>query len=144
MPKKNSEIQNEINERIRKASQFYYLIKSILWNKDTGRKCKTTIYKVYFKEILLHGVEKWTCTKRQESKIQATSDEILDSNTGKDQDRQNQKCTQHRRAQDKDIQNQIKGKRLRWFRHVKRMDKHRLSKRLLEIKMTAKRPRGRP
>jgi hypothetical protein len=34
MVEKNSEEQNEINERIRKASEFYHLIKSILWNKD--------------------------------------------------------------------------------------------------------------
>jgi hypothetical protein len=44
----------------------------------------------------------------------------------------------------KDIQIQIKGNRLRWFRHVKRMDKHRIPKRLMEMKMTGKRPRGRP
>jgi hypothetical protein len=31
---KKNEIQNEINERIRKASKFYHLIKSILWNRD--------------------------------------------------------------------------------------------------------------
>jgi hypothetical protein len=30
----NGEIKSKINERIRKASQFYHLIKSILWNKD--------------------------------------------------------------------------------------------------------------
>jgi hypothetical protein len=29
-----SEIQNEINERIRMASQFCHLITSIIWNKD--------------------------------------------------------------------------------------------------------------
>jgi hypothetical protein len=43
-----------------------------------------------------------------------------------------------------DIQNQIEGNRLRWFGHVKRMDEHRIPKRLLEMKMTGERPRGRP
>jgi hypothetical protein len=43
----------------------------------------------------------------------------------------------------KDIQNQIKGNGLRWFGHVKRMDEHRTSKSLLEMKMTRKRPRDR-
>jgi hypothetical protein len=63
---KNNKIQNEINNKKRKASWFYNLIKSILWNKDIDRKCKTTIHKVYFKKILLHGVETWTCTKTKE------------------------------------------------------------------------------
>jgi hypothetical protein len=35
------------------------------------------------------------------------------------------------------------GNRFRWFRHVKRMDEHRIPKTALEMK-TAKRHRGRP
>jgi hypothetical protein len=35
-----------------------------------------------------------------------------------------------------DIQNLTDGNRLRWFGHVKRMDGHRIPKRLLEMKMT--------
>jgi hypothetical protein len=35
---KDGEIWYEINKRIRKASKFYYLIRSILWNKDIDRK----------------------------------------------------------------------------------------------------------
>jgi hypothetical protein len=31
---KNCKIQNEINARIRKVSQLYHLINSMLWNKD--------------------------------------------------------------------------------------------------------------
>jgi hypothetical protein len=34
MVEKNGKIQNDINERIQKASKFYHIIKSILWNKD--------------------------------------------------------------------------------------------------------------
>jgi hypothetical protein len=43
-----------------------------------------------------------------------------------------------------DIQNQIKGNRLRWFGHARRTDECRIPERLLELKMTGKRPRGRP
>jgi hypothetical protein len=31
---KSGKIQNEINKRIRKASEFYHLLKNMLWNKD--------------------------------------------------------------------------------------------------------------
>jgi hypothetical protein len=43
-----------------------------------------------------------------------------------------------------DTENQIKGNRLKWFRHVKRMDKHRIPKRLPEMEITRERRRGRP
>jgi hypothetical protein len=50
-----------INERTGKASEFYHLAKSLLWNKYIDRKCKITIY-VYFKKILLYAAGIWTYT----------------------------------------------------------------------------------
>jgi hypothetical protein len=41
-----------------------------------------------------------------------------------------------------EIQNQTERSRLRWFGHDKRMDEHRIPKRLLEMKMNGRRPRG--
>jgi hypothetical protein len=43
-----------------------------------------------------------------------------------------------------EIQNQIKRSRMRWFGHVKRMDEYRIPKISLEVKMSGRRPRGRP
>jgi hypothetical protein len=40
----NGKIQNEVNERIKKASQFYYLVKGLLRNKDINEKCKLDIF----------------------------------------------------------------------------------------------------
>jgi hypothetical protein len=62
--KKNGKIQNEINERIGKVSEFYLKTKSLLWNKDVDKKCKITKYNVYFKKMILYGAETWECTER--------------------------------------------------------------------------------
>jgi hypothetical protein len=62
---KNGKIQKEINERIRKASNFYHLVKGLIRNRDINNKCKIDTYKVYFKKILLYGAESWTCTKKK-------------------------------------------------------------------------------
>jgi hypothetical protein len=75
MQEKNGLISNEINESIRNASQFCHLVKNILWNKDG--ECETTLHKMYFKNILLYRAETWTCTKREESKIQAIEMKFL-------------------------------------------------------------------
>jgi hypothetical protein len=64
---KNGKIQNKINKRIGKASEFYHLAKSLLWNKDTDGKCKITMFNMCFKNILLHEAETWAYTKREEN-----------------------------------------------------------------------------
>jgi hypothetical protein len=69
--------------KIYKASKLYHLAKSFLWNKDVDRKCKNTIHNVYFKKILLYGAGTWTCTKREESKIQAVEMKFLEEIVGK-------------------------------------------------------------
>jgi hypothetical protein len=43
---KNGKIQNEINERIRKTSNFHHLAKGLIRNRDINNKCKINIYKV--------------------------------------------------------------------------------------------------
>jgi hypothetical protein len=56
----NGKIQNEINERIRKASKFYHLIKSILWNRDTESvkpqytMCNLRRYYIWSRDLDLH------------------------------------------------------------------------------------------
>lgn len=43
MTKKNSKIQNKINERTGKIPKCYHLAKSLLWNNGKDRNCKTTM-----------------------------------------------------------------------------------------------------
>jgi PP-loop superfamily ATP-utilizing enzyme len=80
---KNGKIQNEINERIRKASNFHHLVKGLIRNRDINNKCKIDIYKVYYKKICYKGDESWTCTKKVESKIQAMEMKCLRGILGK-------------------------------------------------------------
>ena len=68
----NGNIQNEINERIKKASQFYHLVKGLLRNKDT--------LKIYFRRILLFGAETWTATKKRGEQNPSHANEIFEIN----------------------------------------------------------------
>jgi hypothetical protein len=52
--------------------------------------------------------------------------------------------THYGRTQDKELQNQFNRSNLKWFGHVKRMDECRMRKVLLEMKMSERRPKGRP
>ena len=83
----NGKIQNEINGRIKKASQFYHLVKGLLSNKDINEKCKPNILKIYFKRILLYRAETWTTSKREDSKTQAMEIKFLRVILNKSKDR---------------------------------------------------------
>jgi hypothetical protein len=87
---KNGKIQNEINERLRKASNFHHLVKGLIRNRDINNKCKIDIYKVYFKKILLYGAESWMCTERRKQDP-GDGNEIPERNPRKNQKRQNKK-----------------------------------------------------
>jgi hypothetical protein len=51
----NGKTQNEIDERIRKASNFHHLVKGLIRNRHINNKCKIDIYKVYFKKFCYMG-----------------------------------------------------------------------------------------
>jgi hypothetical protein len=78
---KNGDIKNEINERIRKATQVYYLTNSVLWEKDKERVkpqyAKCTLRRYYYMERR-HGR-----ALKDESKIQATEMKFLRAVMGK-------------------------------------------------------------
>jgi hypothetical protein len=87
------------------------LIKGILWNKDTDRKCKHTKHKMHFKKIQLYVAETWARTKSEESKIQATDMKFLRSIMGNNKmdSIKNAHITEDLRMED--IQYQIEGNR---------------------------------
>jgi hypothetical protein len=76
----------KINGKEIKEESF---IQSLLWNKGKDRKCGTTICNMYFKKILLHEAQTWTCAKREGSKLQADVNGIPEVNSGKNQEIQN-------------------------------------------------------
>jgi hypothetical protein len=53
---KNGKIKNKVNDRTVKALKCY-LAKCLLWNKNTYRKYKITVFNMYFKEILVQYME---------------------------------------------------------------------------------------
>jgi hypothetical protein len=78
-------------------------------------------------------------TKGEEIKIQATEMKLLRAIMQKSKRDRIKNAHIREELRMENIQNRIEGKRLRWFRHAKRMDEHRIPKRLQEMKMTGRR-----
>jgi hypothetical protein len=81
MVEKNGDTQNEINKRIRTASKFYHLIRAQYGIKTETKSVKPqyTMYTL----ITYYYMETRTCTKREESKIQATETKFSRTIIGK-------------------------------------------------------------
>jgi hypothetical protein len=138
---KSGKIQNE---SIRKASDFYHLVKGLIRNRDINNKCKIYIYKVYFQKFCYYGAESWTCTKREEGKIQAMEMKFLRGILGKTRrDNIRYNDIREQRKVD-DIKHDMERNRLKWYGHVMRMADERMPKKMLEMKLRGRRQRGRP
>jgi hypothetical protein len=77
---------------------------------------------------------------RQESKIQTAEMKVLSAIVGQTTTGRHRNTHIREEFRMEGTQNQVKRNRLRWFGHVKRMDEHRIPKRVLDYKMRGKRP----
>jgi hypothetical protein len=91
----------------------------------------------------LCGAESWTCTKKEESKIQAMEMKFLRGILGKTR---RDKIRNDIRKQLKvdDIKHDMERNRLKLYSHVMCMADERIPKKMLEMKSRGRRPRGRP
>jgi hypothetical protein len=78
-----------------------------------GRKCKITIFNVYFKNILLCEAETWTCTVREESKLQAVEMKFVRAIVGKTRRKRIRNTYIRGELKMEGIQNRIEESRLR-------------------------------
>ena len=63
---------------MKKASQFYHVLKELLKNEEINEKCILVNFKIYFKIMLLYGAKTWKTPKREDSKTQVL--EALENN----------------------------------------------------------------
>lgn len=140
----NGRNDKEITERGRQAEAFLRSIRSLVWNRDVPQKCKEVLYRSYYIPILIYASETWTMKKRDISRIQASEMKFLRSRIGvtrRDRMR-NEKIREI--VKEEPLQGKIETSRLRWYGHLKRMEEKRIPKRIHEMQMQKRRPRGRP
>jgi hypothetical protein len=94
--------------------------------------------------ILTYYAETWRWTKAHNSRLTATEMQFLISMEGKTKrDRiRNKKIKEN--VQLNSLDNKLTHNRMRWCGHVLRMNEERIPKKVLNMNMTGKHPRGRP
>ena len=134
-----------INEKIKKkTSNFYFLVKGLIRNKDIENKYKIDVCKIYSKKILLYEAKTWTTIKRGESKIQAMEIMFLRGILEKARRDNIRNTFIIEELKIEEIKRDIEKIRLQWYGHVMRIPEERIPKSMLQTKPKGKRPRGSP
>ena len=125
-------------------SQNVGMMYRLLRDRHVPNKAKRLIHMTILRPILLYGHESWILTKNLKGKITAADMKVLRLVKG---------VTRRDRLRNADIYDEFKIKpiietiqtyQLRWFGHVMRRDEETTAKKVLDLKVKGKIPRGRP
>jgi hypothetical protein len=137
----------EIKHRINQTRKAINALNSIWWHKDITKNRKIYIHQTIIQSILMYGAEEWQIPTREINIILSTDMEVLRRSARKSRIERikNEHMKDIMGVKEKpDIINIIERKRLQWYGHVKRMQKERLPKLIMEQIPGERRKRGRP
>jgi hypothetical protein len=139
-----AQVDRDVNMRVQKAEGFFQSVRKLLWDEDFPQQCKVLLYKMYFLPILTYGAVTWAIGEKEKSHLQAAQMKFLRSVKG---------VTRMDRIRSRKIRSELNverldfkmgRERLRWFGHMKRMDRNRIPRREFETTLLGKRRVGRP
>lgn len=141
----NGKIDKEINDRMGKTGRIYNMLKStFLGKKEVPTKIKTEVVKKVVRPTIMYSSETWTLTEKHKSRLNAMEMRFLrriENKTKKDRIRND---TYRHNLQMEPVTEKIGEGQLRWFGHVCRMPRDRITKRVYETRVPGKNKRGRP
>lgn len=137
-------ISYEITRRLQKGGNFYQTVKHLICDGKIPEKAKIMMYKMYYVPIMLYGAETWTMTEREWSRMQAGEMRFLRAIKGKTRRDRIRNEDIRRELNMESIRGKIENMRIRWFGHMKRMGEDRLPRKMEEMRIEGRRPRGRP
>ena len=142
----NLNMDEEISSRIGKAASTFGSLQKRVWNnRKLSIKTKVNVYNACILTALLYGSEGWTTYAHQLRRLNGFHCRCLRKILGIKWYDGVTNVEVLARANSDSIHTQLSKRRLRWIGHVKRMDNHRLPKKIFygEIKR-GKRKVGRP
>jgi len=145
----NSDMHQEISERIASGNRCYHSISKLLKSKLLSRKSKTLLYTSYLRPVITYACETWSSTKGDDNRLAIFERKVLRNIFGPIY---NTELGIFERRKNEDlyslflkpnITTYIKIKRMEWFGHVWRADNDIIKKVLTET-IQKKRPIVRP
>jgi sorting nexin-29 len=136
----NNNISSEINRRIDMGNTCYYGLRNILRSRLLKEDTKCKIYKTLIRRVVLYGCESWTLTKEEEEKLNIFERKILRKIYGPI--KYNDEL--YNIYKEPSIVKMIKIARLKWLRHIVRMEDNAPCKEITFSQPEGSRKKGRP
>ena len=134
----------EVKRRIGVAWDRWRDLSGVMCDKKVPTKLKVLLYKTSIKPTLTYGSETWPVTQRMEEKLNATEMRMLRHIHGVTFEDHITNEEIRSQASVRELSIQMRVKRLRWYGHVCRRDEDEDIRRVMEMKVTGRRKRGRP
>ena len=134
----------DIETRLNKARIAFKSLKIIWRSRKYSLKTKLKVYSSNVKTVLLYGSECWRVIKKEMNKLNSFHNNCLREICRVFWPNKISNTDLHFKTNEKDLETQIRIKRLRWLGHVLRMNMSRNPKKCLRWKPPGKRSRGKP
>ena len=141
---KDNGARKDIQSRLAKARRAFAQLQTIWKSKQYSLKTKLRLYNSNVKSVLLYGSECWRVVKSDMDKISAFHNGCLRKLCCIFWPRKVSNEDLYRQTGCKDIQLEVKHRRLKWLGHVLRMQAERIPKVALQWTPVGKRKPGRP
>ena len=132
----NSSIEEDINNRLSKASKVFRGLIRLIWYKKSIRLgTKIKLFRSIILSILLYGSETWCLLNSQIQRLQVFVTRCLRIITGISLWQKVRNTELKRMTSIERIEVLRKQRRLRWFGHLQKMENNRIPKKLLSARM---------
>ena len=132
-------IQEEIKCRLKAGNSCYYSVQTLLSSRLLSKDLKIKIYKTIILPVVLYGCATWSLTLREECRLRVFENRILKWIFVPKRDENWEWSSLHNDLHCSHIiVRVIKSWRLRWARHVARMEESRRAFKILTYKPTGK------
>jgi len=132
--------------RVELAGNF--VIVEAMCNRILSRATKIRLYKTFIRPVVTYGAETWTMTKKEEQTLLIFERKIFRRIYGPKYEDGEWKSRTIRELEElskgENIVKWIKGQRISWLGHLKRMEEDRMPKKIFTQELERTRRRGRP
>ncbi|KAK3548214.1 hypothetical protein QTP70_005159 [Hemibagrus guttatus] len=140
----NGECGKEVKKRVQAGWNGWRKVSGVLCDRKISARIKGKVYRTVVRPAMLYGLETVSLRKRQESELEVAELKMLRFSLG---------VTRLDRIRNEYIRgtahvgrlgDKVREARLRWFGHVQRRESEYIGRRMLDMELPGRRPRGRP